>query len=64
MLPRKESEDLERILDMCITPEIPEADIADPLALALVASGGLGIDTADMTVGQGLAIATMLNRRE
>lgn len=63
-LPRAESEALEAVLDMCITPEIPEADIADPLALALVASGGLGIDTADMTVGQGLAIATMLNRRE
>lgn len=63
-IPREESENLERILDMCITPEIPESDISDPLALALVASGGLGIDTADMTVGQGLAIATMLNRRE
>ena len=63
-LPRAESEALEAILDMCITPEIPEADITDPLALALVATGGLGIDTADMTVGQGLAIATMLNRRE
>ena len=59
-LPRAESEELERILDLCITPEIPEADLTDPLALALVASGGLGIDTADMTVGQGLAIATML----
>ena len=61
-LPRAESEALEKILDLCIVPEIPEADITDPLALALVATGGLGIDTADMTAGQGIAIATMMRR--
>ena len=61
-LPRAESEALEKILDLCIVPEISEADITDPLALALVATGGLGIDTADMTAGQGIAIATMMRR--
>lgn len=63
-LPRAQSEKLEAILDDCITPSISKEDIADPLALALVRTGGLGIDTADMTVGQGFAIAAMLSPRE
>lgn len=59
-LPRSESEWLETILDDCIVPTtMTEAD-RDPLALLLISTGGLGIDTADMTVGQGLAIATIL----
>ena len=57
---RKDSEKLEELLDECITPSIDEADITDPLALALVRTGGLGIDVADMTVGQGYAVAAML----
>ena len=61
---RRDSEELERILDDCITPCIAKEDITDPLALALVRTGGLGIDTADMTVGQGYAIATMLAPKE
>ena len=60
-MPRKDSERLEDILDDCITPSIDEKDIRDPLALALVHTGGLGIDIADMTVGQGYAIAAMLS---
>lgn len=59
-MPRKDSECLEEILDDCITPLIPQEDVTDPLALALVRTGGLGIDAADMTVGQGFAIAAML----
>lgn len=61
---RRDSEELERILDECITPSIPQEDIADPVALALVRTGGLGIDIADMTVGQGYAVAAMLAPRE
>lgn len=57
---RKDSERLEEILDDCITPSIDEKDVTDPLALALVRTGGLGIDIADMTVGQGYAVAAML----
>ena len=63
-LPRAQSEKLEAILDDCITPSIPKEDILDPLALALVRTGGLGIDAADMTAGQGFAIAAMLSPRE
>lgn len=57
-LPRAQSEELEKALDVFITPTTPtEADTKDPLAMILVATGGLGIDTADLTAGQGLAIA-------
>ncbi|MBQ6357395.1 MAG: hypothetical protein IJI97_00365 [Clostridia bacterium] len=63
-MPRKDSERLEEILDDCITPSIDEKDVTDPLALALVRTGGLGIDIADMTVGQGYAIAAMLTGGE
>lgn len=63
-LPRHESEDLERVLDVCIVPDIPEKDVADPLAIVLVARGALGIDIADMTAGQGMAVAGMLAPRE
>ena len=63
-LPRAQSERLEAILDDCITPCIPREDVTDPLALVLVRIGGLGIDTADMTAGQGFAIAAMLAPRE
>ena len=56
-MPREESENLERALDVFITPTAPtEADTEDPLAIILVATGNLGIDTADMTAGQGIAI--------
>ena len=59
-LPRSESEALEKALDVFITPTVPtEADTKDPLAIVLITTGGLGIDTADMTAGQGLAIALM-----
>lgn len=61
-MPRAESERAEGILDELIVPTIPEKDVTDPLALALVGTGGLGIDTADMTVGQGFAIAAMLSK--
>lgn len=61
---RKDSERLEEILDACITPDIPKEDVTDPLALALVRTGGLGIDAADLTVGQGFAIAAMLTGGE
>lgn len=61
---RRDSEKLEAILDECITPSIPQEDVSDPLALALVRTGGLGIDIADMTVGQGYAVAAMLAPRE
>lgn len=63
-LPRKKSEALEAMLDQYITPEIPTADTADPLATLLVATGGLGIDIADMTVGQGYAIVAMMKGGE
>ena len=59
-LPRVDSVRLEGILDICITPEIPQGDTADPLAVILVATGGLCIDPADMTVGQGYAVAAMM----
>lgn len=56
-MPREESENLEKALDVFITPTAPtEQDLKDPLAVLLVATGGLGIDTADMTAGQGIAI--------
>lgn len=61
-LPRAISEDLEKKLDEYITPEIPADDTQDPLAMLLVATGGLGIDMADMTVGQGYAIVAMLTK--
>ena len=63
-LPRAQSEELERSLDACATPEIPQEDLQDPLALQLAARGGLGIDLADMTVGQGYAIIAMPTPRE
>lgn len=63
-LPRNISEDLEKKLDEFITPEIPADDTTDPLAMLLVATGGLGIDMADMTVGQGYAITAMLAPKE
>lgn len=59
-LPRAISEALETKLDEYITPEIQEEDTKDPLAVLLVATGGLGIDAADMTVGQGYAVVAML----
>lgn len=59
-LPRKQSEELENMLDRFTTPEVPAEDTADPLAAIMVASGGLGIDFADMTVGQGFAVVAML----
>lgn len=62
-LPRAVSEDLERKLDEYTTPEIPAEDTQDPLAVLLAATGGLGIDVADMTVGQGYAIVTMLTAK-
>ena len=56
-MPREESENLEKALDVFITPTVPtDRDTADPLAIILVATGNLGIDTADMTAGQGIAI--------
>lgn len=63
-LPRAVSEDLEKKLDEYITPEISADDAQDPLAVLLVATGGLGIDFADMTVGQGYAITAMLKGGE
>ena len=62
-LPRAVSEDLERKLDEYTTPEIPAEDTQDPLAVLLAATGGLGIDVADMTVGQGYAIVAMLSAK-
>lgn len=62
-LPRAVSEDLERKLDEYTTPEIPAEDTQDPLAVLLAATGGLGIDVADMTVGQGYAIVAMLTAK-
>lgn len=59
-MPRADSERLEAILDDCITPNIPQEDCLDPVALALIRTGSIGIDIADMTVGQGYAIAAML----
>ena len=63
-LPRNLSEALEKKLDEYITPEIHKEDTADPLAVLLVATGGLGIDAADMTVGQGYAIVAMMKGGE
>lgn len=63
-LPRNLSEALEKKLDEYITPEIRKEDTADPLAVLLVATGGLGIDAADMTVGQGYAIVAMMKGGE
>ena len=62
-LPRAVSEDLERKLDEYTTPEIPAEDTQDPLAVLLAATGGLGIDVADMTVGQGYAVVAMLTAK-
>lgn len=59
-LPRATSEILEKKLDEYITPEIPQEDTTDPLAIVLVATGGLGIDAADMTIGQGYAAVAMM----
>ena len=59
-MPRRESEELEAVLASCITPEVPEDEAKDPLAVAMVATGGLGVDIADLTVGQGMAVAAML----
>ena len=59
-LPREISEEMERKLDEYITPELSEKDCTDPLAVLLVATGGLGIDAADLTVGQGYAIVAMM----
>lgn len=63
-LPRNQSEALEAMLDQYTVPEIPMEDTADPLASVLVATGGLGIDIADMTVGQGYAIVAMMKGGE
>lgn len=63
-LPRHQSEDLEALLDRCATPDIPQDDLQDPLAIQMLARGGLGIDIADITVGQGMAIIQMLAPRE
>lgn len=64
-MPREESENLERALDAFITPTAPtEADTEDPLAIILVATGSLGIDTADMTAGQGIAITLIAGGRK
>ena len=63
-LPRNLSEAVERKLDEYITPELSENDCKDPLAVLLVATGGLGIDCADLTVGQGYAIVAMMKGGE
>ena len=63
-LPRHQSEDLEALLDRCVTPDIPADDLTDQLAIQLLARGGLGIDIADMTVGQGMAILKLFAPRE
>ncbi len=63
-LPRRSSERLEEILDDCITPNIPQEDCADPVVLSLIRTGSIGIDVADMTVGQGYALAAMLTPQE
>ena len=63
-LPRNLSEALEVKLDEFITPEIPKEDTEDPLAVLLVATGSLGIDAADLTVGQGYAIVAMVKGGE
>ena len=63
-LPRNLSEALEEKLDEFITPEIPKEDTEDPLAVLLVATGSLGIDAADLTVGQGYAIVAMVKGGE
>ncbi len=63
-LPRRDAELLGAILDQCATPEIPKEDLADPLAIGLAARGGIGIDLADMTVGQGYALLALFSPRE
>lgn len=63
-MPRALSEKMEGILDQYITPEIPTDDCTDPLAAVLVATGNLGIDAADLTVGQGYAIVAMMKGGE
>ncbi len=63
-LTKKEADWLDSMLERCIVPDIPEEDITDPLAIVLVASGGLGIDIADMTVGQGMAVVAMLTPKK
>ena len=62
-LPRRTSEALEKVLDRCIVPEIPAEDVTDPLAILLASRGALGIDIADLTAGQGLALTAMLTPR-
>ena len=59
-LPRGISEALEAKLDEFITPEVSKEDTEDPLAVLLIATGGLGIDCADLTIGQGYAIVAMM----
>lgn len=59
-MPRRDADEAERILDMCATPEVPEADLADPLAVRMAATGLLAIDPADLTAGQGYALLAML----
>ena len=63
-LPRNLSEALEAKLDEFITPEINKEDTEDPLAVLLVATGGMGIDCADLTIGQGYAIVAMMKGGE
>jgi hypothetical protein len=63
-LPRIIADRLEKKLDEFITPEIKKEDCEDPLAVALVATGNLGIDAADLTVGQGYAIVAMMKGGE
>lgn len=63
-MPRRDADEAERVLDMCATPEVPKEDVADPLAVQMIARGMLAIDPADLTVGQGYAILAMLAPRE
>ena len=63
-LPRIIADRLEQKLDEYITPEIRKEDCEDPLAVLLVATGNLGIDAADLTVGQGYAIVAMMKGGE
>ncbi len=62
-LPRADASELERVLDLCATPEVPQDEITDPLAVQLIARG-IAIDPADLTVGQGYAILAMPSPRE
>lgn len=59
-MPRAQAQEAEAVLDMCATPDVPEDELTDPLAVLLVARGLLAIDPADITVGQGYAITAML----